>query len=132
MRRLVEFPLEHGGSVVVEVPEDLSEGTVTRGWRDGDRGVLDQAGQTLEKSLGRVRPAVQALLEQLRSLADAPEDVQVEFGLQLSADLGAFVASASATSNFKVTMTWRNHAPASKPAPVGGRGGEARPDVHDA
>jgi hypothetical protein len=54
-----------------------------------------------------VQPAVQGLLTQLRSLAETPEQIQVEFGLQLSAEVGAFVAGASTTGNFKVSMTWR-------------------------
>jgi hypothetical protein len=33
--------------------------------------------------------------------------VQVEFGLDLHAQAGAFIAAASATANFKIAMTWR-------------------------
>jgi hypothetical protein len=31
----------------------------------------------------------------------------VEFGLELSAEAGAFIAAASSTANFKVTLSWR-------------------------
>jgi hypothetical protein len=33
--------------------------------------------------------------------------VQVEFGLILSAEVGAVLAAASATANYKVTMIWK-------------------------
>jgi hypothetical protein len=71
--------------------------------------VVEQARQSFEQAVARVQPAVQGLLTQLRSLAEAPEQIEVEFGLQLSAEVGAFVAGASTTGNFKVSMTWRRH-----------------------
>ena len=104
--QLVEFPLQDGGSVLVQV-DDGTPGEVTRGWGDRDLRVVEQARQSFEQAVGRVQPAVQGLLSQLRSLADTPEQIQVEFGLQLSAEVGAFVAGASSTGNFKVSMTWR-------------------------
>jgi len=105
MVQLVEFPLQGGGSVLVQV-DDGSAGEVTRGWGDRDMRVVEQARQSFEQAVSRVQPAVQGLLTQLRSLAETPEQIQVEFGLQLSAEVGAFVAGASSTGNFKVSMTW--------------------------
>jgi hypothetical protein len=113
VQRLVEFPLQDGGSVLVQV--DDGGGEVTRGWGDSERRVVEHAQQSFEQAVSRVRPTVQGLLDQLRSLAETPEQIQVEFGLQLSAEVGAFVAGASTTGNFKVSMTWnrrpRPHAP---------------------
>jgi hypothetical protein len=106
VRQLVEFPLQDGGTVLVQV-DDEAPGEVTRGWGDRDTRVVEQARQSFEQAVGRVQPAVQGLLNQLRSLADRPEQIEVEFGLQLSAEVGAFVAGASTTGNFKVSMTWR-------------------------
>ena len=104
MGQLVEFPLEDGGSVLVEV--DAAVGPVTRGLGDRHE-VAEQAQQTFEQAVARVQPAAQALISRLRSLADAPEEIGVEFGLELSAEAGAFIAAASSTANFKVTLTWR-------------------------
>jgi hypothetical protein len=106
VRQLVEFPLQDGGSVLVQV-DDGAPDDVTRGWGDRDSRVVEQARQSFEDAVARVQPAVQGLLKQLRSLAETPEQIQVEFGLQLSAEVGAFVAGASTTGNFKVSMTWR-------------------------
>ena len=116
VHHLVEFPLEDGGTVVVQVEDGHGGGgQVTRGWGDQQPAkVVEQARQTFEQAVGRVQPAVQALLGQLRTLAEAPEGVQVEFGLQLSAEVGAFVAGASSTGNFKVSMTWHR-----RPGPSG-------------
>jgi Trypsin-co-occurring domain 1 len=107
MGRLVEFSLEDGGSVLVEVD---AAGPVTRGL--GDRhGVSEQAQQTFEQAVARIQPAAQVLVSRLRAVADTPEEIGVEFGLELSAEAGAFIAAASSTANFKVTLTWRRDHP---------------------
>ena len=66
--RLVEFPLEDGGSILVEVTE-ASDGRLTRGLnRDG---LAEQTQQTFEQAISRVQPAANALLGRLRAMADA-------------------------------------------------------------
>lgn len=89
--RLVGIPLEGGGSVLVQVDEGCgADGEVTRGgWGDRDVRVLEQAKQSFERAVARVQPAVQILLNQVRSVAETPEQTEVEFGLQLSAEVGA-------------------------------------------
>jgi len=111
--RLVEFPLADGGTVLVQVDDAPARGEGTRGWADREQRVVQQAQQTFEQAVSRVQPAIQGLLHELRSLAETPEQIQVEFGLQLSAEVGAFVAGASTTGNFKVSMTWQRHPPRS-------------------
>lgn len=111
-RRLVEFPLEDGGSVLVQVEDGATAGgygggEVTRSWGDREQRVVAQAQQSFEQAVGRVQPAVQALVRRLRSVAESPEEIKVDFGLELSAEVGAFVAGASSTGNFTVSMTWR-------------------------
>jgi Trypsin-co-occurring domain 1 len=108
MSRLVEFPLQDGGTILVQVDE-AAAGPVTRGL--GDRLVTEQAQQTFEQAIARVQPAAQALISRLRALADAQDEVGVEFGLELSAEAGAFIAAASSTANFKVTLSWRRSLP---------------------
>jgi hypothetical protein len=110
MSRLVEFPLQDGDTVLVQVDE-VAAGPVTRGLGDR-RLVIEHAEQTFEQAIARVQPAAQALISRLRALADSPDEVGVEFGLELSAEAGAFIAAASSTANFKVTLSWRRSRPA--------------------
>ena len=109
MRKLVEFPLEEGGSVFVEA-ESLG-GEATRGMRP--RELAGEASQTLEAALTRVQPAAVAIVDRLRALADAPDEIEVEFGITLSAELGAFVAKASGDANFRVSLRWKRNSGAS-------------------
>jgi hypothetical protein len=105
VKRLVEFPLEEGGSILVEVDEPESESGLTRAGRPSE--IPAEAGQTFESALERLRPAAGAIIAKLRGLADPPDEVQVEFGLTMSAAAGMVVASASAEANYRVTLTWR-------------------------
>lgn len=117
MGKLVEFPLRDGGSVLVEVDDagpSRPAGEVTRGWADHGQRAADQARQgieqaqeTFEQAVERLQPALHGLLRQMRSLPDSPDEVKLEFGLQLSAEMGAFVAKAATTGNFTVSVTWQ-------------------------
>jgi hypothetical protein len=109
MKRLVEFPLEQGGSVLVEVDE-LPAGPATRGFGKDHLTVAERTDKTFEEATAAVAPAARSLIARLRSIGDAPEEISIEFGVQLSAQSGAFIASAAAAANFKVSMTWRRGA----------------------
>ncbi len=106
MRRLIEFPLEDGTSLLVEVEEMEKPGVVPAAREEG---VPERARQTFEAALEKVRPAAEAVVRKLRSLSDPPDQVEVEFGLKLSAEAGAFLAAASTEANYKVTLTWKRN-----------------------
>ena len=105
MKRLIEFPLEEGGSVWVEVDEPEPPGGVVRAARPTE--MMTKASQTFEEALDRIRPAADVLIAKLRGLSDPPDEMAVQFGLKLSAEAGAVVAAASAEANYTVTLTWK-------------------------
>jgi hypothetical protein len=106
VKRLVEFPLDQGGSVVVEVDEPLG-GAVTRGLGKDRSSLVEEADKTFEDATAAVTPAARSLIARLRSIEDPPDEVGIVFGVQLSAQTGAFIASVAAEANFTVSMTWR-------------------------
>ena len=106
MKRLVEFPLDQGGSIVVEVDEPPA-GAVTRGLGKDRSSLVEEADKTFEDATAAVTPAARSLIARLRSIEDPPDEVGIEFGVQLSAQTGAFIASVAAEANFTVSMTWR-------------------------
>ncbi|MER5381938.1 CU044_2847 family protein [Streptomyces sp. NPDC002688] len=110
MGRLVEFPAEGGSTVLVEV-SDQSTGVVTRGINGSN--ITERAQRTFEDAIYRVQPAIHAVVSHIQSAAQSPNEVQVEFGLNLHAEAGAFIAAASATANFTVTLTWHRNEPRS-------------------
>ena len=102
MKRPVEFSLEVGGSIVVEIDEPETGGTVRAGRED----TIEQARETFEDALNKVLPATKTVVEKLRSLGSKPDEIEVTFGIKLSTMAGAFIASASAAANFGVTVRW--------------------------
>jgi hypothetical protein len=114
MKRLVEFPLEDGTTMLVEIDEP-EQGGLVKASRAGD--AIAKAQQTLEKSLEKVQPAAQFVIQQLRKLHDAPDEIQVAFGLKLSAEAGAVLASGGMEANYTVTLKWVKEKEKSKPKP---------------
>ncbi len=110
----VAFPLDGGGEVLVRVDAvDPYDGVVTRG-RRADEAVAE-AGQTFESALSTIAVA-DAVLHQLARLAVPPQEVRVEFGLELSTKAAAVVASASATAQLHVVLAWNpTHRPGAQP-----------------
>lgn len=102
MKHLVEFSLENGGSIVVEVEEPEIKGNV-RVARDD---AIVKANITLEKALHKILPVTKTIVEELRNLAHSPDEIEVSFGVKLNTMAGAMIASASAEGNFDVTVRW--------------------------
>src|SRR5215469_11497587 len=107
MKRLVEFPLEAGGGVLVEIDE-ASAGATMRGLGKDRTTVAERADKTFEEATATVIPAADSLLARLRGAHDPADEISIEFGVQLNAQTGAFIASAAVGANFKVSMTWRH------------------------
>jgi hypothetical protein len=109
MKHLVEYPLDEGGSVIVEIDEPPAGPTV-RGFGSDRSALVERAGETFEDATAAVTPVARSLIARLRSIEDPPDEVGIEFGVQLSAQTGAFVASVAAQANFKVSVIWRRRA----------------------
>jgi hypothetical protein len=108
MKQLIEFSLEDGGTMLVQVDEPAPEGGVVRAARPGE--IVAKASQTFESALDKIKPAAGAIIAKLRGLADPPDEIEVEFGLTLNAEAGAFVAAAGAEANYTVKLTWKREA----------------------
>ena len=105
MKQLIEFPLEEGGSVVIEVEEPEPEGGVVRAARPGE--IAAKSAQSFEAALERIKPAASAIISKLRGLSDPPNEIEVEFGVKMSAEAGAVIATASVEANYKVVLIWK-------------------------
>ncbi len=108
---LAEFRLADGSVVLVQVDGPETDDVAVRGWRDkaadaGER-LTVTANRTLDGAIDAVVPAAETLVRRLRETAGGPDELTVEFGLQMSAQAGAYIAQATSTANFRVSMTWR-------------------------
>ena len=101
---LVEYELADGTRVLIEV-EDRGSGVVTRGGRAED--LVTKADGTLEHALRRIGPVTAAAFAQLRDVANPPDEIDIEFGVKLSADFGAIIARTGGEANFQISLRWR-------------------------
>ncbi|MBN1955413.1 MAG: hypothetical protein JW900_10230 [Anaerolineae bacterium] len=106
MKRLVEFALEDGETILVEVETAEMGGLVpaSRGPGEAEKSELPFAA-----ALGKMKPAVSAVVASMQALArqDRPDEMQVEFGLKMSAQAGAVVAAGDVEANYRVRLIWR-------------------------
>ncbi len=105
VKRVVDFALDHGRTLAVEVDEPASDSSVEEAVRPWEASELPS--QPLEAALDPIGPAADMILGKLTGLAHRPDEVGVRFGIKLGGDRGAFVASADREPHYTVTLTWR-------------------------
>ncbi len=101
MSKLVEFPLESGSSIIVEVDEQAS-GPVPA----ADPGDLaGKAKMSFEQATAKLRPLALAVLNQVKDLG--PHKVEVELGITFSAEAGIILAKSAAEGTCTITLSWQ-------------------------
>ncbi|MEU2283186.1 CU044_2847 family protein [Streptomyces sp. NPDC013178] len=103
MAPLTRIPLEGGGSVLVEQTVSLGDGPVKAG-RIGD--AVHDVPVTLQRALEPVAQAAQAALDQLRKAR--PDEITVEFGVDLAFEAGAVITRSQAGCHLNVTVSWKS------------------------
>ncbi|WAZ21912.1 hypothetical protein STRCI_003117 [Streptomyces cinnabarinus] len=103
MTSLTRIPLKGGGSLLVEEPGPPDAGPVKAG-RIGD--TVRELPGTLEGALEPVTQAARAALASLRKAR--PDEITVEFGVDLAFEAGAVITKSQAGCHLKVTVTWRD------------------------
>lgn len=103
--RLIEYRLDDGQTILVEVIEPTPGGLVPVG-RTAD--VITKSQKTLSEALDNVRPAAEVIIAKLSNLKTRPDQISVEFGLKLSANAGAVLAAVSIECNYVIKLTWKD------------------------
>lgn len=105
-RILAEFYLEDGKTTfLAEVPEPINESAIE------EVTILDEqfyrAKQSFEAALDQVVPVASVAMERFKSGLTTPADgLELKFGVNLSVDAGAFLASLGGEVTFEVTVKW--------------------------
>jgi hypothetical protein len=105
---LVKVPLGDGSGdfVVAEVDDTtLRTDQVSLAARQPEK--LIEVADTLQASFDRTIGAVSDLLVRVRSMPNAPEQAQIQFGLKLGGEAGLIFARGTAEVNFQVTLSWQ-------------------------
>ncbi len=103
---VVEFPVDGGGGVLVQVTQGAPSGVVTRGI--GVTQTVEKVEQTFDKALGTIQAVANGVLEQLSGMGRRPDEVHLEFGLEFTANAGtALLVAAGGGAHLQVEMTWK-------------------------
>jgi hypothetical protein len=109
--KYVEFPLEGGGSILIEATDEPSRASA--GFlRDGDSHAgAEKAQQSFDASIEAVRRSADLLVTKLRGLSIPPDELQVNFSLKASGEMGGLiVGKAGNEANFSVMLKWQSQA----------------------
>lgn len=114
-KRLIEFNIDGDQTVLIEVdePMEISGGLIPAGLDDS--AVAVKASLSFEAAIAKVKPVARAIINQLNELK--ADEVEVEFGLKLSMEAGAIIASGGVEANYTVKLKW-NNAPKQKEEPA--------------
>lgn len=99
----MEVPLADGHSMVVEIDRGEVPGELVLA-APKPYEVAARAAETLEQTLGKVKPMLHSFSEWARSAG--PDECSVEFGLKLGGEMGVIVAKGTGAVHFVVRLTW--------------------------
>ena len=107
--KYVEFPLEGGGSIVIETADEPIR-TPSGFLRPGEAGAeaAFPARGSFDASVESVRQSAELLVSKLRSLSTPPDELEISFSLKASSETASLVVGkAGAEANFGVLLRWR-------------------------
>nr|SBO98168.1 hypothetical protein BN4615_P7684 [Nonomuraea gerenzanensis] len=98
----VPVELADGDVVVFEVDGDLAGPDLDLAAGDG---VVARARTSLDIALRSLKPAVSRIVDTVRE--SAPSEIEIEFGLKISAESTVVVAKGTTEVNFVVRAVWK-------------------------
>jgi cysteine synthase len=107
MSDYVEVRVDDRTILVVEA-SDLRTGPVVEAGRVRD--LANQAATSFGGAVEALTSAASSVITRAREMEKIPDEVAVEFVIQLAAEAGVVVAKSSATANMTITFTWTSTA----------------------
>ncbi|MDN3260438.1 CU044_2847 family protein [Streptomyces sp. CSDS2] len=107
MRSLARISLEGGGAILFEASEasEVPDGPVKAGRLTE---AIHDLPANLRSAMAPVREAAQTVLDELREAG--PDEVEVEFGLNLAASAGAVITKGEMAGHLRVRLLWQRAA----------------------
>lgn len=104
-KELAEFSLEDGTTFLVEVEEPEETASLERIDRQDRR--IYKAKEKFEKTLDNIKPVASTIVSKFRDLNTPASEVEVKFGLKLTADAGAIFSSVGGEASYEITLKWQ-------------------------
>ncbi|MEQ8463930.1 CU044_2847 family protein [Coleofasciculus sp. F4-SAH-05] len=104
MKQLVEFSLDDNTTFLVEVDEPETT-AVERVALPSGRLAL-KAQRSFDQALDTIKPVASKIISKLNDLNTPADEVEVKFGLKLTADAGAVFTSVGGEVSYEITLKW--------------------------
>lgn len=108
MKPLIKYSLDGDDSILVEVEElptsEVDEGLVAN--YPGQQ-VVVQAQTSFADAMDKIKPVAANIIGKVRELKDSPDEVEVKFGVKMTAEMGAIIPSANVAGNYEITLKWK-------------------------
>lgn len=104
-KKLIEYQLDDGGLVCVEVEASADE-SLQRISRSGES-IPEKVQASFNETITRLRPVADSVLQALQGL-NIPTEIGLEFGVKFNAKAGVIIASVDSEATFKVSLKWSN------------------------
>mgnify|MGYP001796274817 CR=1 FL=1 len=105
MKQIVRFALQDEQTVLAEIDAPDDDGRV--GLHPTE--IIEDAKLTFDQALENVKPMATKIIEKLRTLNHPADEVEVKFGIKLTAEAGAIIATAGGEVNYEITLKWSNN-----------------------
>lgn len=118
MSTYIEFPLDNGGSLLIETSDDAT----SKGGAGFMRGeptaeAAKRAQHSFEAAMDNVRHAANQVVDKLRSLSHPPDEMEVTFALKASGEFGNLaIGNLGGEANYSVKLVWRKPEKKDEPA----------------
>ena len=109
-KAIAEFELEAGSHVTAlfAVPEPKDDNALQEAGADIGQ-LVYRAKQTLGEALDAVQPVADTIMSRMTTgLTKPAKEVEVKFGLTLTAEAGAIFTSVGGDVTFEITLKWDN------------------------
>ena len=109
MKKLISLTLDDGSKLFIEATDTGTSGGAYDPRRPvSTGGVIEKASDYLDGALSTVQALVGKVAEAVKSSPARPDEFEVEFGVQFSAEAGVVLSSVSTEANITITLHWTN------------------------
>lgn len=74
-----------------------------------------KSAEALDKAMVTIRQMAQRTMTTIDTLANKPNQVELEFGIKLNTEAGAIIAKTAGEASLKVKLTWERKEPSNEP-----------------
>lgn len=104
-KQLAEYSLADGTTFLVEVDEP--ESSAIERVALPSLGKVIKVKQSFEGMLDKVKPVATAIINKLHGLSVPADEVEVKFGLKLTAQAGVIFTSVGSEASYEITLKWQ-------------------------